>query len=83
MYGPEVSERLIAEPLQPNPDDLVIATKGGLKRVGPYQTSADCRPASLRRACESSLRGLRLERIDLYQLHAVDPKVPWKNLSVF
>ena len=76
VYGPDVSERLIAEALHPYPDDLVIATKGGLKRGGPYQTHPDCRPASLRGACESSLRRLRLERIDLYQLHAVDPKVP-------
>jgi pyridoxine 4-dehydrogenase len=75
-YGPGVSERLIAEALHPYPDDLVIATKGGLQRAGPYQRAADCRPASLRKACEASLRRLRLERIDLYQLHTVDPNVP-------
>ena len=75
-YGPDVSERLIAEALHPYPDDLVIATKGGQQRGGPYQWSADGRPDSLRRACEASLRRLRLERIDLYQLHTVDPKVP-------
>jgi pyridoxine 4-dehydrogenase len=75
-YGPEVSERLIAEALYPYPDGLVIATKGGQRRGGPYQWRADCRPASLREACEASLRRLRLERIDLYQLHTVDPGVP-------
>jgi pyridoxine 4-dehydrogenase len=75
-YGPEVSEHLIAEALHPYPDDLVIATKGGSRRSGPYQWSADARPSSLREACEASLRRLRLERIDLYQLHAVDPEVP-------
>ena len=75
-YGPGVSERLIAQALHPYPDDLVIATKGGLQRAGPYQMNADCRPASLRSACEASLRRLRLERIDLYQLHTVDPNVP-------
>jgi aryl-alcohol dehydrogenase-like predicted oxidoreductase len=75
-YGPGVSERLIAEALRPYPDDLIIATKGGLQRAGPYQRSADCRPGSLRKACEASLRRLRLERIDLYQLHTVDPNVP-------
>jgi pyridoxine 4-dehydrogenase len=75
-YGPEVSERLIAEALHPYPDDLVIATKGGHKRGGPYQWTTDCRPSSLREACEASLRRLRLERIDLYQLQKVDPKVP-------
>jgi pyridoxine 4-dehydrogenase len=75
-YGPEVSERLIAKALYPYPDGLVIATKGGQRRGGPYQWRADCRPASLREACEASLRRLRLERIDLYQLHTVDPGVP-------
>jgi pyridoxine 4-dehydrogenase len=75
-YGPGTSERLIAEALHPYPEDLVIATKGGRTRLGPYQWGADCRPASLRDACEASLRRLRLERIDLYQLHTVDPNVP-------
>ena len=75
-YGPEVSERLIAEALHPYPDDLVIATKGGFTRRGPGSWRADGRPAHLRHACEGSLRRLRLERIDLYQLHTVDPRVP-------
>jgi aryl-alcohol dehydrogenase-like predicted oxidoreductase len=75
-YGPGVSERLIPEALHPYPPDLVIATKGGRVRDGPYQWRADCQPASLRDACEASLRRLRLELIDLYQLHTVDPRVP-------
>jgi len=77
-YGPEVSERLIAEALHPYPGDLVIATKGGKVRTGPSREiwPPDGRPDHLRAACEGSLRRLRLERIDLYQLHAVDPTVP-------
>src|SRR5436305_6506668 len=75
-YGPEVSERLIAEALHPYPDDLVIATKGGFERPGPDRWEPACRPERLRRCCEASLRRLMLERIDLYQLHTVDPKVP-------
>jgi pyridoxine 4-dehydrogenase len=75
-YGPEVSERLIAETLYPYPDDLVIATKGGLVRPGPGQWEPDGRPEHLRRACEGSLARLRLDRIDLYQFHRPDPKVP-------
>ena len=75
-YGPEVSENLIAEALRPYPDDLVIATKGGLERPGPGVWERNCRPDRLRRCCEASLKRLGLERIDLYQLHAVDPKVP-------
>lgn len=75
-YGPEVSELLIADALHPYPADLVIATKGGLLRDGPNRWRPDCRPSHLRGACEASLRRLRLERIDLYQLHAVDPQVP-------
>jgi pyridoxine 4-dehydrogenase len=75
-YGPDVSEELIAEALHPYPGGLVIATKGGLTRSGPNQWSRDCRPEHLKEACEGSLRRLRLERIDLYQLHAVDPDVP-------
>jgi pyridoxine 4-dehydrogenase len=74
-YGPEVSERLIAEALHPYPEDLVIATKGGLLRPGPGRWDPDCRPEHLREACEGSLRRLRLERIDVYQLHTVDSKV--------
>jgi pyridoxine 4-dehydrogenase len=74
-YGPEVSERLIAEALYPYEADLVIATKAGLKRPGPDQWVEDGRPEHLRSACEGSLRRLRLERIDLFQLHRIDPKV--------
>ncbi len=75
-YGPGVSEELIAEALHPYPAQLVIATKGGLLRPGPDRWEPNCRPAHLRKACEGSLKRLRLERIDLYQLHTVDPKVP-------
>jgi aryl-alcohol dehydrogenase-like predicted oxidoreductase len=75
-YGPEVSEELIAEALYPYPDDLVIATKGGLVRPGPGRWEPDGRPDHLRQACEGSLARLRLDRIDLYQLHRPDPTVP-------
>jgi pyridoxine 4-dehydrogenase len=75
-YGPETNELLIAEALHPYPEELVIATKGGRTRHGPYQWGSNCRPASLRAACEASLRRLRLERIDLYQLHGLDSHVP-------
>jgi pyridoxine 4-dehydrogenase len=75
-YGPEVSERLIAEALHPYPDDLVIATKGGLVRPGPGRWEPDGRPEHLRQACEGSLRRLRLEQIPVYQLHRPDPRVP-------
>ncbi len=75
-YGPEVSETLIAETLYPYPDDLVIATKGGLVRPGPGRWDRDGRPEHLREACEGSLRRLRLEQIPLYQFHSPDPKVP-------
>ena len=75
-YGPEVSERLIAEALYPYPKDLVIATKAGFRRPGPNQWVEDGRPEYLRGQVESSLRRLRLERIDLLQLHRIDPKVP-------
>ena len=78
-YGPEVSENLIAEALHPYPGGLVIATKGGLRRTGPGQWPRDARPERLRECCEGSLRRLRLERIDLYQLHAPDPKVPYED----
>jgi pyridoxine 4-dehydrogenase len=78
-YGPEVSERLIAEALHPYPDDLVIATKGGMTRSGPGRWGSDGRPEHLREACEGSLRRLRLERIDLYQLHTVDRAVPLED----
>ena len=75
-YGPEVSERLIAETLYPYPDDLVIATKGGLVRPGPGRWDANGRPEHLREACEGSLRRLRLDQIPLYQFHRPDPRVP-------
>ena len=75
-YGPHVSERLIAEALHPYPDDLVIATKGGLVRPGPGRWDADGRPEHLREACEGSLRRLRLDQIPLYQFHRPDPTVP-------
>ena len=75
-YGPEVSENLIAEALHPYPDDLVIATKGGLTRQGPDQWLPVGRPEYLRQCVEMSLRRLKLDRIDLYQLHRIDPKVP-------
>jgi pyridoxine 4-dehydrogenase len=75
-YGPEVSENLIAETLYPYPDDLVIATKGGLIRPGPGRWDPVGRPEHLRQACEGSLRRLRLDQIPLYQFHRPDPKVP-------
>ncbi len=78
-YGPEASERIIAEALSPYPAGLVIATKGGLTRSGPGQWHRNGRPEHLRRACEGSLKRLRLDRIDLYQLHAVDPAVPMED----
>lgn len=78
-YGPEVSERLIAEALYPYPRGLVIATKGGLTRPSAPQWVPDGRPEHLRAACEASLRRLRLERIDLYQLHRIDPRVPLED----
>jgi aryl-alcohol dehydrogenase-like predicted oxidoreductase len=78
-YGPEVSENLIAEALHPYPDDLLIATKGGFTRSGPNRWSPDGRPEHLREACDGSLRRLRLEQIELYQLHRPDPKVPYEE----
>ena len=78
-YGPEVSENLIAEALHPYPDGLVIATKGGLRRTGPGEWPRDARPERLKECCEASLRRLRVERIDLYQLHAPDPEVPYEE----
>jgi aryl-alcohol dehydrogenase-like predicted oxidoreductase len=75
-YGPGTSESLIAEALHPYPQGVVIATKGGLVRPGPDRWDADCRPSRLREACEASLKRLKLERIDLYQLHTVDGDVP-------
>ena len=75
-YGPGVSEEIIAEALHPYPTGLVIATKGGFVRPGPNQWVENGKPEHLRSACEGSLRRLRLDRIDLYQLHRIDPKVP-------
>jgi pyridoxine 4-dehydrogenase len=75
-YGPAVSEEIIAEALHPYPANLVIATKGGFERPGPNRWVENGKPEHLRSACEGSLRRLRLERIDLYQLHRIDPKVP-------
>src|SRR5215210_8224641 len=77
-YGPEVSELLIAEALHPYPDDLVVATKGGFTRPGGGWVP-DGRPEHLREACESSLRRLKVERIDLYQLHTPDPKIAFED----
>jgi len=78
-YGPEVSERVIAEALFPYPPGLVVATKGGLVRPSRHRWDPDGRPEHLRRALDGSLARLRLERIDLYQLHAPDPKVPFAD----
>ena len=75
-YGPAVSEEVIAEALHPYPANLVIATKGGYERPGPNRWVENGKPEHLRATCEGSLRRLRLERIDLYQLHRIDPKVP-------
>lgn len=76
-YGPDVSELLIAEALHPYPKELVIGTKGGLTRPSRHRWDEDGRPEHLRRAVDGSLKRLRLERIDLYQLHAPDPRVPY------
>jgi len=78
-YGPEVSEELIAEALHPYPDGLLIATKAGLERPGPGQWEPNGRPEHLRAACDGSLERLRVERIDLYQLHRIDPEVPLED----
>ena len=75
-YGPDVSEEIIAEALHPYPQRLVIATKGGFDRPGPDRWIENGRPEHLKSACEGSLRRLRLDRIELYQLHRIDPKVP-------
>jgi aryl-alcohol dehydrogenase-like predicted oxidoreductase len=78
-YGPNVSEELIAEALHPYPDDLVIATKAGLTRQGPNSWIAVGRPAYLRQQAELSLRKLKVDRIDLFQLHRIDPDVPMED----
>ncbi len=78
-YGPEVNERLIAETLHPYPEEIVIATKGGLTRPRRESWDRNGRPEHLRATCEASLRRLKLQRIDLYQLHAPDPRVPLED----
>jgi len=78
-YGPEVNENQIAQALYPYPPHLVIATKGGCTRSGPGEWDRDCRPERLKQCCEASLRRLKVDRIDLYQLHAVDDKVPFEE----
>jgi aryl-alcohol dehydrogenase-like predicted oxidoreductase len=78
-YGPEISEILIRKALHPYPSGLVVATKGGLTRPGPDRWNTDCRPHHLRQACHDSLRRLGLDRIELYQLHAVDYRVPLED----
>lgn len=75
-YGPHISESLIAEALYPYPDGLIIATKGGLTRPGPDQWAVNGKPEHLREACEGSLKRLKLDCIDLYQLHRIDPNIP-------
>jgi len=82
-YGPHVSEELIAEALYPYVSDLVIGTKGGLLRTGPDQWPVDSSPAHLKEALEGSLKRLKLEQIDLYQLHRIDPKVPAEETFEF
>src|SRR6187549_2693823 len=78
-YGPETNELLIAEALYPYPKGVVIATKGGNTRPGPDQWVPDGRPEYLKKCVDASLKRLRLERIELYQLHRVDPKVPMED----
>jgi aryl-alcohol dehydrogenase-like predicted oxidoreductase len=82
-YGPSISEELIAEALYPYPAGLVIATKGGLVRGGPDQWTPDASPKHLKEALEGSLARLKLDRIDLYQLHRIDPKVPFEETLDF
>ena len=82
-YGPHVSEELIAEALHPYPNDLLIATKGGLTRSGPNQWHINADPEYLQEALEGSLTRLKIDRIDLYQLHRVDPEVPYERTLEF
>ena len=82
-YGPHVSEELIAEALHPYPTGLVIATKGGLLRTGPDQWPVNAHPDHLKEALEGSLKRLKVDRIDLYQLHRIDPKVPAEQTFEF
>jgi pyridoxine 4-dehydrogenase len=78
-YGPDVSEELIAETLHPYPEGLVVTTKGGLRRTGPGEWPRDARPERLKECCEGSLRRLKVDQIDLYQLHYPDPEVPYED----
>ena len=82
-YGPYVSEELIAEALSPYPENLVIATKGGLERTGPNQWPLNGNPDHLRKALYGSLERLKLSQIALYQLHRIDPKVPFEKIFKF
>src|SRR5690242_8164969 len=82
-YGPYVSEKLIAKALYPYPKDLVIATKGGFERTGPDKWVTNARPEHLKEALEGSLKRLKLDTIDLYQLHRIDPKVPFDETLGF
>jgi pyridoxine 4-dehydrogenase len=82
-YGPYVSEELIAEALYPYPTGLVIATKGGLTRTGPDQWPVNAHPDHLKEALEGSLKRLKVDRIDLYQLHRIDPKIPAEQTFEF
>lgn len=78
-YGPEVSERLIAEALHPYPKGLIVATKGGIVRPGANEWVPDGRPEHLRAACEASLKRLKVSQFEVYQLHRIDPKVPFEE----
>ncbi|MFI5160951.1 MAG: aldo/keto reductase [Sphingobacteriales bacterium] len=82
-YGPYISEELIAEALYPYPENLVIATKGGLTRTGPDQWPVNAHPDHLKEALEGSLKRLKLEQVQLYQLHRIDPKVPAEQTFEF
>ncbi len=82
-YGPDVSEELIAEALHPYPADLVIGTKGGFERSGPNQWTINCDPERLQNRLEGSLRRLKTDQIDLYQLHRIDPDVPFEDQMAF
>lgn len=82
-YGPNVSEELIAEALHPYPDELVIATKGGFERSGPNQWSINAHPKHLQKVLEGSLKRLKVDTIDLYQLHRIDPDVPFEDQMEF
>lgn len=82
-YGPHVSEELIAEALHPYKSGLIIATKGGLTRTGPNQWPVNAHPDHLKKVLEGSLKRLKLEQIDLYQLHRIDPNVPFEDSLEF